>query len=511
MMKVNRRSFLKLSTAALISACQKDKTGVSPDDIAYSVRIDSDQEVGHQILWRHSLGKGTLKNTDYLIVGGGLSGLSAATQLAGRNFVLCELSSQLGGTSSQQVFAGESFSQGAHYDLAYPANYGKEVLRLLEQLKIIRLDPTQGLWGFVDKKYLINENQAELIWTQKGFRHEMLPKGLPKTEFLELISQYQGHMRLPTRLIDSQFHNLNRITFRDFLIQSLHFHREFENLIDYQMHDDYGAGSRHVSALAGIHYYACRPYYNKKVELFSPPEGNYYFVQKLANELDPTKLKTQHLVRSIKSIQSGFRVEVADLSTGLLDVYKTQFIIYAGQKHSLSYVFQADAHLFTENIYAPWLVVNFILRNQLRTEAYWQNDMIFESDKPHKRKFMGFIDNAGQVQRNPNVRVLTAYYCFAPDQRQFLSQIKTHAANIVAKTIKQINTHLDQEITPLIQGVFLKVLGHAMPIPTVNYLFNDQNKYRSKSNLVYAGVDNGRLPLLFEAIDSGIQAVKLLD
>ena len=100
-----------------------------------------------------------------------------------------------------------------------------------------------------------------------------------------------------------------------FLIQSLHFYREFENLIDYQMHDDYGAGSRHVSALAGIHYYACRPYYDKKVELFSPPEGNYYFVQKLANELDPTKLKTQHLVRSIKSIQSGFRVEVADLST----------------------------------------------------------------------------------------------------------------------------------------------------------------------------------------------------
>ena len=511
MMKVNRRSFLKLSTTALISACQPDKTSIPADDIAYSIRIDSDQEVGHQILWRPSLGKGTVKTTDYLIVGGGLSGLSAATQLVGRDFVLCELSSKLGGTSSQQVFAGESFSQGAHYDLAYPANYGKEVLSLLQQLKIIRLNQTQDLWDFVDKKYLINEDQAELIWTPKEFRHEMLPQGPFKTEFLELISQYQGHMKLPTRLIDSQFHDLNQLTFRDFLIQSLHFYREFENLIDYQMHDDYGAGSRHVSALAGIHYYACRPYYDKKVELFSPPEGNYYFVQKLANELDPTKLKTQHLVRSIKSIHSGFRVEVADLSTGLLDVYETQFIIYAGQKHSLSYVFQADAHLFAENIYAPWLVVSFVLQNQLKSDVYWQNDMIFESDKTHKQKFMGFIDNAGQVQRNPNVRVLTAYYCFAPDQRQFLSQIKTNAADIVSKTIKQINTHLNQDIAPLIQKVFLKVLGHAMPIPTVNYLLNDQNKYRSKPNLVYAGVDNGRLPLLFEAIDSGIQAVKLLD
>lgn len=50
-----------------------------------------------------------------------------------------------------------------------------------------------------------------------------------------------------------------------------------------------------------------------------------------------------------------------------------------------------------------------------------------------------------------------------------------------------------------------------MPIPKVNYLFDDQNRYRSEPGLVYAGVDNSRLPLLFEAMDSGIQAVKLLD
>ena len=124
---------------------------------------------------------------------------------------------------------------------------------------------------------------------------------------------------------------------------------------------------------------------------------------------------------------------------------------------------------------------------------------------------MGFVDNASQVQRNPNIRVLTAYYCFTPDQRQFLGQIKTYPETIVEQTIKQINTYLNQDVRPLIQQVFLRPLAHAMPIPTVNYLLNDQNEYRSEPNLVYAGVDNGRLPLLFEAVDSGIQAVKLLD
>jgi hypothetical protein len=54
-------------------------------------------------------------------------------------------------------------------------------------------------------------------------------------------------------------------------------------------------------------------------------------------------------------------------------------------------------------------------------------------------------------------------------------------------------------------------MGHAMPIPQPGYLFNDANKSRGNSNLAYAGVDNGRLPLLFEAIDSGTIAVKEVD
>ena len=79
------------------------------------------------------------------------------------------------------------------------------------------------------------------------------------------------------------------------------------------------------------------------------------------------------------------------------------------------------------------------------------------------------------------------------------------------KVIVQINNYFNQDISPLIERVFLKLMGHAMPIPKVNYLFDDQNRYRSEPGLVYAGVDNSRLPLLFEAMDSGIQAVKLLD
>jgi len=41
-------------------------------------------------------------------------------------------------------------------------------------------------------------------------------------------------------------------------------------------------------------------------------------------------------------------------------------------------------------------------------------------------------------------------------------------------------------------------------------LFADKNDNRLHSNMTFAGVDNARLPLLFEAMDSGIQAAKVL-
>jgi len=47
-------------------------------------------------------------------------------------------------------------------------------------------------------------------------------------------------------------------------------------------------------------------------------------------------------------------------------------------------------------------------------------------------------------------------------------------------------------------------MGHAMSVPTPRFLFNDAND--KGTDLIYAGVDNGRLPLLYEAMDSGLMA-----
>ena len=502
--QMKRRSFLKLSSLALTGILTQScsLTGAK----YYDISIKSDIQLGHLIFASASFSDGNVFSTDYLVVGGGIAGLSAACQIRDRDFVLCELSEDLGGSSSSQSYAGEIFSQGAHYDLAYPNYYGQETLQFLEELGVIFYDSGVGLWDFVDSQYLIEAQNESKTLTEDGLKEQVLAPSNLKEDFLKLLSPYLSEMKMPTRLISEKLRFLNKTSFTEFLQRSLVLTPVFKKGIDYQMKDDYGANADKISALAGIHYYMCRPYYTKDVSLFSPPEGNYYFINKMANTLPKGNIRMSHLVRNISKTNKHFDVEVINIKHGTVDIYQTQKIIYAGQKHSLKYIFPPDGLLFNNNEYAPWLIINFVLHDKGKSDSFWQNEFLTED-----LHFMGFIDSASQARRKGNYRIFTAYYCFDSTQRILLASITDTAQAIVAKTIEKICLYFNQDITSQVKKVFIKVMGHAMPIPKTNYLFNDKNLSRSEPNMVYAGVDNSRLPLLFEALDSGIQAIAELD
>lgn len=504
---MNRRTFIRLSSLALAGILTQscDSTSEKPNSQLYDISINSDMRAGHLLLDSAAFPAGHTFSTDYLVVGGGISGLSAACQLRDRDFVLCELSAKLGGTSSSESYAGEVFSQGAHYDLAYPNYYGGETLNFLEELGVIRYESLVDSWNFVDRQYLIDIQREGQTLTAEGMREDILEPSQLRNEFLELLLPYLGEMRQPTRIIREELWTLDDISFLDFLKRDLRLNSSFEQGVDYQMRDDYGADAATVSALAGIHYYTCRPYYTQSVELFSPPEGNAYFVDRMAASLPGDRIKASHLVKSVQKSESGFEVLVVNIENSRIDRYLAKKVIYAGGKHALKYVFPADARLFQDNIYAPWLVLNIVLKDDLQSEAFWQNELLGQDST-----YMGFVDSASQF-RARDTRVFTAYYCFPPDQRPYLANIRRHDQKITRETVKTINQFFDKDVGPLVEKVFIKVLGHAMPIPKTHYLFRDKNPHRSEPNLVYAGVDNSRLPLLFEALDSGIQAVKELD
>lgn len=441
--------------------------------------------------------------TATVIVGGGIAGTTAAYQLRNQEFLLLELSNQLGGTSGVGSHNGIQFSQGAHYDLAYPESYGPEVLQLLEELHIIQYEPWKKSWGFAENQNLIPYHRKQRCYTHHATRKEVITGGPLKDKFVALIQSFSGKMNLPSRLISEDLRHLNNQTFSSFIASQIPMNEEMKLQLDYHMRDDYGGSSDQVSALAGIAYFACRPYYSEHVALFSPPNGNDYFLQRMIAHIDHTKLKTGHLVKSIEPTPGGYLLEVLDVNAKERLKIEAEDIIYAGQKHALKYIYPDQYTLF-DNSYAPWMVVNLILKQEKDDYGFWQNEFPEASDT----HFLGFIDSSVQSQTAlKGYRVLTGYYCLKETDRTFLTTIGENKEKIANQTKAYAEKALQQVLKP--EACYIKVMGHAMPIPKPGYLFKDAND-SSNANMLYAGVDNGRLPLIFEALDSGIEAAEKL-
>lgn len=503
---MDRRNFLKISTASWLGlqACGHKEEHAA---ITFDLSIHSDLARGHRVFQGDGLPKGEVWETEVLVVGGGMAGLSAAANLSHQDFLLCELSDRLGGSSSAHQYQKTTFSQGAHYELTYPDYFGEEVLGFLEKLDIIRFNEITHKWDYRDHLFLIPPKRESQCFDDGAFRMEVLPdEGYDA--FFEFADPLTGKLKLPTRNIDPNYHHLGDESFQAYLRRHIQLPEKFYQGLDYHMIDDFGGASREVSALAGMYYYVNRPYETAEHEVFSPPEGNFYFAQKIIDTLPPGQLLTGHLVSKIAPASAGFVAEVMDLDKGLLHQVKANQIVFAGHKHALKHIFPEVYPPFSGNVYAPWVVLNFVLPQAALPKGFWQNEFL-----DPERSFMGFVDS--DAQYNPSgQRTLTAYYCFPPWQRDKVMGLEGAAAQqLVRHTVGHMARYFGMEAAQLgqmVEKVFMKPMGHAMPVPVPGYLLKDKNQNRPYPNLTFAGVDNARLPLLFEALDSGICAAKLL-
>ncbi len=495
---MNRRGFIQISSVVAIPIL----LGIFPrnkkEKKNYEITVRSNRAFGH-LLREHATTLPTkTTETDYIIVGGGIAGVAAATVLKNEKFILFEGDDRLGGSSAAADWKSTRFATGAHYELAYPTHFGKEVIELLTALNIIEFNIESNLYTFTDKQYVIKSSEMEQCFQAQEVLEDVLSDAIGIDEFYELLEAFETKMHLPTRLITSDYHYLNTISFKEFLTSKMQLSADLEQRISYQMLDDWGGKCDEVSALAGIHYYTCRPYNTQEVELFSPPNGNAYFIEKMVGQLpDPEALQTDTLVRTIRETTEGIEAEILRRN-GTVELVKAKGLIYAGQKHALPHILAGSATLFS-NSYAPWLVVNIICDKGIDFSK-WQND-ILTSDL----QFLGFVNSQKQKTKSTEYDVFTAYYCLSENERTALVSIEENPTDFIQATIALIEQETASSIENFVRHVNLNVLGHAMPIPKPNYL-TFSNVPQFSERIIFAGVDTGRLPLFYEACDSGLQA-----
>ncbi len=500
---MDRRRFLYHSGLLLTLAACKKWNKTSLQNKTFPIHIDSNRSTGHLVKSAVRLPITSTITTETLIVGAGISGLAAACSLSSNDFVVCELNSELGGTSSAISINNTLYSQGAHYDFTYPQTYGKEGLKLLEKLDVIQFNNYTNVWDFLDKQHIIPRNKEEACYVHGEMKASALMNSELRKNLFALLQEYEGNFPLPSTLISSEFHNLDHITFYDYLNKYLPIDDDFISAIDYQMLDDYGGTTKQISALAGIHYYKCRPYHtDENIVSFSPMEGNHYFIDKMKNQIPSENLQCNHLVFSLKQEGDKWFSDVLDTKNMIRKRYITNAIVYAGQKHSLQYIHPKSYPIFNDVSYTPWVVINIVLDdNIILTNSKWQNDFISSNNT-----FLGFTDS--KIQNQKHDRVLTAYYCFPDIHHYSVKDLESSYNTIVYETIKRMSTYYKKDISVAVKKAHVKLLGHAMPIPKPGYLTKPRNKF--VDNLAFAGVDTGRLPLFFDALDSGIQAAKFV-
>ena len=205
---MNRRMFLKLSGGFIfLTACTDEFTRSSKRKVSkFPIQLESNRGTGHLV--RSAIGKpiSNVIHTGTLIIGGGISGLAAACSLPNNDFLLCELNPELGGTSGAIKINGNRYSQGAHYDLAYPENYGADSLQLLQKLDVITFNDERGLWEFKDKQYLIDSENEEACYDNGTIRPSILANTELKKNFIELLKPYSGQFSLPSTQINTGLH-----------------------------------------------------------------------------------------------------------------------------------------------------------------------------------------------------------------------------------------------------------------------------------------------------------------
>ncbi len=485
---MTRREFLLLSAGfAVVSSCRRQHK--------YPIFIHNIASKAHLLREAINWSVERRERVDVAVVGAGIAGMAAAAHLSKYKTAIIDPENTTGGTAlARQSTQGHWLPQGAHYDLEYPQWFGQETLHFLEKAQIISFDNYSQKWKFKDSQYLIDHERETLCLEDGEYRTGVLPDISATGAFHDFTKGFVGKVGLPSSKFEIK-KQLSQGTFYEYLRENnLSLPSQLLQAIDYQMRDDYGGGSDKVTAWAGLVYYAAR---RPDCSLFAPPQGNCYFIQKIEQFIDKQSFRLNSLVLKIHRQDKDYLITCADFKNQTLFEINCKAVVYAAPKFTLRYVMPELSGNFQSIEYSPWLCINLVVKDLDIKEFYWQNEML--GFAPH---LIGFVDSGSQK----DVRVLTAYYCFPPGLRPLLLEEERLKTEFLDRTVQAIEFFWDCEIRHLIQEVHIRPIGHGIAIPSPKMA--NLNFVSRMPNFVFAGADTGRLPLMLDALDSGLQAAK---
>ena len=531
--EISRRSLLKRSGGVLSAFAWAGLPSVLAQ--AYFSRsrirgeiVGASSSVGHRLRSGEFPPVTRKESYNVVIVGGGVSGLSALRALKKGGVAsvrLLELEPTVGGNSKSGKNAVGSYPWGAHY-LPLPSLENRDLIRFLDESgAIVGLTPDhlpiyrEEFLSFEMQERIYYDHQWHeglVPWTRlKGDESDEFRRFFRRmAEFRELKgSDGRRGFTIPLELssADESIRKLDAISMAAFLSGEAFHGKELKRYVDYCCRDDYGAPSDLVSAWAGIHYFASRTGRAGNLgsdQVLTWPEGNGWLVERLRQPVE-SSIQTQALVTHVENESDGVLVRYWDQRAQASVEVRAQAVVYAAPRFTAKYSVPELKQDFSKLTYSPWMVANLTLKRPLRprqgVSMAWDNVLL-------EGIGLGYVNSKHQlIERYPGRSVLTYYLPLdqeSPGQAR-QAALETDHARWAAQVLKDLE-HAHPDLPDALERADVCVWGHGMIRPTPGYLWGQarQEFLKPLGRIWFAHSDMSGISIFEEAFYRGNEAAR---
>ncbi|MFD0766314.1 FAD-dependent oxidoreductase [Mucilaginibacter lutimaris] len=535
---LSRRSFLLkaglVTTGILLNSCiRKVKPGSQYKNIKGSIK-GPNAKAGHILRDKLPLPvPGSTRRVKTLIIGGGISGLSAARWLKKQgytDFELLELEDHVGGNSHSRKNDISAYPLGAHY-ITIVNNEDKLITEFLQDCNVIT--GFENNLPVYNEYYLCFDPEERLLingqW-QEGIVPDFSLTPSDKAEvkkFFALIDafkkakgsdgKYGFDIPVDNSSADENFRVLDGITFKEYLQQQQFTSKYLLWYLNYCCKDDYGQKIDKVSAWAGIHYFASRRGKAANAEsnaVLTWPEGNGWLTNRLSETVAGHIRKGSMCYNVSYDEQGRVVANIYNIANNTTSTIVADNVIMATPQF-------VNQRLFKETItrpidyqalnYSSWFVANITVKRLPQTKGAglcWDN-VAFDTPS------VGYV-NAGQqaVSQSNEKKVLTWYLPLCdhePRIARLAAYTRTYEQwmDIMMPELE----YMHPRITDAIENVECWIWGHGMIYPAVNYIWGKNRKAAQqpvKNNVFFAHTDLSGISIFEEAFHQGVRAASQL-